>query len=112
MKKKEPSTNGDNGKDSLGRFEQGNKYGMGNPFAKKTAQLRAALLNTVTPDDVAVVIKVLIRLARGGDLVAVKELLDRAVGRPVEADLYEKLENLEHIINELERQNKCACKAT
>ena len=99
MKKKEPSTNGDNGKDSLGRFEQGNKYGMGNPFAKKTAQLRAALLSAITPDDMAVVIKILISKARGGDLVAVKELLDRAVGRPVEADLYEKIEDLEHIIN-------------
>jgi hypothetical protein len=107
MKKKEPSTNSDNGKDSLGRFEQGNKYGMGNPFAKKTAQLRAALLNTVTPADVAVVIKVLIRLARGGDLVAIKELLDRAIGKSLECDLLEKIETLEKAVNEFERANKC-----
>ena len=110
--KKVPSTNGDNGKDSLGRFEQGNKYGMGNPFAKKTAQLRAALLSAITPDDMTVVIKILISKARDGDLVAVKELLDRAVGKPTESDLFERFESLERDIDAMERQNKCTCKTT
>jgi hypothetical protein len=35
---------------SNGRFAKGNRGGPGNPFARKTAQLRQALVDAVTPD--------------------------------------------------------------
>ena len=35
-----------------GRFTMGNKGGPGNPFARKVAALRQALLDSITPEDI------------------------------------------------------------
>ena len=102
MKKKPArSTTASYGKDEQGRFVKGNKCAKGNPFAKKVAQLRAALLSAITPADVRAIIKKLVKQARSGDLAAAKEVFDRAVGRPVELDFLEKLENLERMLDEI-----------
>jgi len=93
--------NGAIGRDESGRFTLGNAGGPGNPFAKRVAALRAALLSAITPTDIKVIIKKLIKQARGGDLAAAKEVLDRAVGRPVELDFLEKIENLERMLDEI-----------
>lgn len=88
--KKEANGNGNgNGRHSNGKFKKGEyKGGPGNPFAKKTAALRAALLNTVTVEDVEEVVRQLIMQARSGDQTAIHEFLDRVIGRskPAEDD--------------------------
>jgi hypothetical protein len=96
----EPSANGDNGKDPQGKFAPGNKYGRGNPHAARVSKLRAALLKAVKPTDIKAVIKKLLEQAKGGDADAMKELLDRSIGRPVETDLIERLERLEQLLEE------------
>jgi len=106
MRKKQPTETGSNGRDRKGRFASGNKYAKGNPYAKRVAQLRSALLAAITPADVKAIVKKLIEQAKSGDMVAIKEVLDRAVGKPVEADLFEKLESLERIIDELRNESQ------
>ena len=95
-----------NGHDEQGRFTRGNSCARGNPFAKKVARLRSALLQAITPADVRAIIKKVIKRARGGDLAAAKEVFDRAVGRPVELDFLEKIENLERILDEIAGPDK------
>ena len=87
--------NSSDGRDGGGRFAPGNKGGPGNPHAKKVGRLRAALLETVTEEDMKAVAAQLVAMARGGNLPAIKELIERTLGRPVEADLLERLEQLE-----------------
>ena len=111
-KKPSPSTDGLNGRNENGKFTENNRFGHGNPFAKKTAQLRAALLSAITPDDMIAIIKITIVKARRGQIAAIREVFDRAIGKSLESDLLEKIETLEKAVNEFERANKCTCKAT
>ncbi len=90
-----PSTHGDNGRGSDGRFGPGNTLGRGNPLAGQAARLRAALFDAVSEADLRAVVAALIAKAKGGDVRAVAELLDRTIGRPTEADLLARLEALE-----------------
>jgi hypothetical protein len=72
------------GRDSKGRFAKGNKGGPGNPFARKVAELRAALVNFVTEDDMKHLAFVLKMRAEGGDMVAMKLLFQYVLGKPTE----------------------------
>ena len=81
-----PSPGGGNGRDGRGRFMKGNPGGPGNPFARRVAQLRAALLNVVTPEDIAGMAQHLLAMAKIGDLPAIKLLFLYAVGRPVDVE--------------------------
>jgi len=49
------------------------------------AELRAALLDAITPEDVAAIIRALIAQARDGDIPAIRELFDRVFGRPAQS---------------------------
>jgi hypothetical protein len=71
-------------RDSKGRFTKGNKGGPGNPFARKVAELRAALVNFVTEDDMKHLCFVLKMRAEGGDMVAMKLLFQYVLGKPAE----------------------------
>src|SRR5688572_822529 len=96
--------NNADGRDGSGRFAPGNKGGPGNPFARKVGLLRSALLETVTEDDMKAVAVKLVEMARAGHLPAIKELLERTLGRPIEADFLERLEQLEkHLTQAQER---------
>ena len=53
----------------------------GNPLANRTARLRAILLDTVSDDDFRAVVAKLVAMAKAGDLVAIRELLDRTLGK-------------------------------
>jgi hypothetical protein len=44
-----PSTTASNGRTGNGRFGPSNKYAKGNPFARRVARLRSALLKAVKP---------------------------------------------------------------
>jgi hypothetical protein len=72
------------GRDAGGRFAQGNVGGPGNPFARRVAALRRALLRTVSEQDVQDLASRLLVSARGGDVAAMKLLLAYVLGRPAE----------------------------
>lgn len=79
---------GDGGRDALGRFAPGNGGGKGNPNARHVADLRQALLAAVSPEAIRDVAGVLLSRALAGDVAAIRELLDRTVGKatlPIEA---------------------------
>ena len=71
-----------NGHDAKGRFAKGNAGGPGNPFGRKLAANRAAILEAVTPEDVRLIMGVLREKALAGDLAAAKLVLQYAVGKP------------------------------
>jgi hypothetical protein len=75
-----PQTEG--GRDANGRFAQGNPGGPGNPYYRRQAQLKRILLASVTEEDIQSVMQVLVGLARGGDLAAIKQFLEYVVGKP------------------------------
>jgi hypothetical protein len=96
------STVGSNGgQDKRGRFVKGNKHGQGNPLAGRAAKLRAVLLQKVTDKDIAEITDRLIKMAKDGDLAAIKEILDRTVGKPGQVEMYERIEQLESKLAEL-----------
>lgn len=64
-----------------GRFLPGCPGGPGSPVARRTAELRAALLDAVSIDDLRGIIAKLIEQARGGDVLAAREVLDRLFGK-------------------------------
>jgi hypothetical protein len=77
------------GHDAKGRFAPGNKCARGNPFARRMAELRSALLESATPERLKKLGERLYREAVGDrysapDLEAAKLWLTYCVGRPVE----------------------------
>ena len=82
----QPSPNGDNGRDGGGRFVKGNAGGPGNPHAASVARLRARIVEAVTDGDLADVVRALVQAAKAGEPWAVRELLDRLIGKPKAAD--------------------------
>jgi len=93
-----------NGRDNNGRFTPGNPGGPGNPHAGSVSKLRAAILRAVDEGDIEAIIKKLVQQARGGDLPAVKELLDRCVGNPGSGDLIERIEALEAVAEQMQAE--------
>lgn len=79
-----PSTNGGNGgdRDARGRFTSGNSGGPGNPHVKAVAAWRSALTRVVSPADIEAVLRKLLECAKAGEPWAIKELLDRCLGKP------------------------------
>jgi hypothetical protein len=75
----------DSGRDAAGRFVKGNAGGTGNPFARRVARLRSALLDAVTEGDLQAVARRLVLQAKNGDVAAAKLLLLYTVGRPAES---------------------------
>lgn len=69
-------------RDSQGRFLPGCRPGPGNPFSRQANTLRAELYKAVTVDDFKAIAAKLVELARAGEKWAIKELLDRLIGRP------------------------------
>lgn len=82
QKKYNPSTKGDNGRDAKGRFVPGWKGGPGNPHAAAVGAWRSALAEAVTPEDIRQVTDKLVSEAKAGESWAVRELLDRCLGKP------------------------------
>ena len=78
-----------------GRFAPGNAGGPGNPYAARVGELRSALIDAVKPGDLKAIAKALVEAAKGGDVAAAKVVFERVLGRPLEADILERLEALE-----------------
>jgi hypothetical protein len=88
-----------------GRFAKGNPGGPGNPHARRAARLRAAMYKAVTPADLRDVISALLSSAKGGDVSAAKELMQRLLGPPEAIDLLERLAALETKIEQAASNN-------
>ena len=93
-----------NGRDGAGRFAPGNRLAKGNPHARRAQELRAALFEAVTPEDLREVVLRMVQDAKDGDHQARKELFDRTLGKPVEADLIERISELEQLLVERTQQ--------
>lgn len=87
-----------NGRDKAGKFTPGNKFAKGNPANRKVQVLREEMLRAITPEDIREVIASLIAQAKAGDLDAIREFLNRAVGK---ADSFTSLVTVEVIQREL-----------
>lgn len=72
-----------NSRDAKGRFAPGNAGGPGNPFARRVAQLRAALINSVSEEDIKQIAERLLAQARAGVRDAIKLLFQYVLGKPV-----------------------------
>lgn len=77
-------------------FSKGGKGGPGNPCSKQVNRFRIAIINAVTADDVRDIIKELVRQAKGGYLPAIKELLNRLIGK---APAFDTLHVIEQVHN-------------
>ena len=75
----------DGGRDARGRFAKGNLGGPGNPFARKVAALRTALIASVSEEDMRAIAEQLVVSARLGDLAAIKLLFQYVLGKPAAA---------------------------
>ncbi|HMF10648.1 MAG TPA: hypothetical protein VKE94_00025 [Gemmataceae bacterium] len=71
------------GRGANGRFAAGNPGGPGNPYARKVAELRQALVNFVTAEDMKEIALVLKEKAKMGNLAAIKLLYQYALGKPL-----------------------------
>src|SRR5262249_3877820 len=71
------------GRDSRGRFALGNRGGVGNPFARQVAALRARMLAYCTPERMDRLIEKLFAMAYEGDRGAAKLILSYSLGKPV-----------------------------
>ncbi|MSQ94786.1 MAG: hypothetical protein EXR98_09555 [Gemmataceae bacterium] len=79
-------------RDEKGRFSFGNKGGPGNPFARKVAALRQALLESISPEDIQNVAARLLDLAKDGNVQAAKLLLAYTIGKPQPAPEPDRLD--------------------
>jgi hypothetical protein len=70
------------GRGSNGLFAKGNTLASGNPQAKRAAELRKALRDATTEEDVKSVWKALTAAAIGGDVIAIRIYLEHTIGKP------------------------------
>jgi hypothetical protein len=73
------------GREGNGRFARGNKGGPGNPYARQVAELRRAVVQTMTPDDLREIIVALMFRAKAGNVSAAKLLLQYGLGTPIDS---------------------------
>jgi hypothetical protein len=73
------------GRTSKGTFAAGNQFARGNPNARKMAALRAALLESMTPERMKALGERLYTAAMAGNWIAAKLLLAYAIGKAPEA---------------------------
>ena len=85
-------------RDERGRFLPGNPGGPGRP--PNTREHRAAMVQAVTPKDIAAIMQALVDRAKAGDVQAAKIVLERFFGRPADGDLLERVEALEVMADE------------
>jgi hypothetical protein len=76
---------GPNGRSPDGRFALGNQAATGNPINRRMKELRRALLDSTSPEDVKAVGQTLWELATGGDVQAARVWLEFVIGKPPQA---------------------------
>jgi hypothetical protein len=73
------------GRDAAGRFIAGNRYGKGNPHARRMAALRQAFLDAATEERMRTLGEKLYAAAIAGDWQATGLFLRFVIGRPADA---------------------------
>jgi hypothetical protein len=76
---------GSSGRLEHGRFAPGNRFGRGNPHAKRMCELRKVMLDSIEDGTIEAATRKLGELAATGDVAAIKLLFEYAIGRPVQA---------------------------
>jgi hypothetical protein len=82
--------------ESNGRFARGNKGGPGNPFARRSAELRALFQDELTNDDLRGLARAMIERGKKGDVSAAKLTLLYGLGKPAAAVEPDRVEIEEH----------------
>jgi hypothetical protein len=82
--------------ESNGRFARGNKGGPGNPFARRTAELRALFQDEMSDNDLRGLARAMIDRAKKGDVAAAKLTLHYALGKPAAAVEPDRVDIEEH----------------
>lgn len=78
----DPSTNGGNGgRDARGRFVKGNGGGPGNPKARDVARMRDVFRSACSDADILTLARKLIAMGKRGNIFAMREVLDRVLGK-------------------------------
>ncbi len=98
---KAPSPNGGNGgRDTAGRFTKGNPGGPGNPMGRRVAELRRALLDAVSEEDVRALAAALLEKAKAGEVAAARLIMPYLVGPPpdLDAEVEARLEAIEGML--------------
>ena len=70
------------GREANGRFATGNPGGPGNPFARKVAALRSAIVEAISEEDIKEIVAVLKQKAKEGSTAAIKLIFQYAIGKP------------------------------
>jgi hypothetical protein len=83
------------GRDAKGRFAKGNGLGRGNPFARRVAALRSALLEEVDDEKFRRMVRDLVEMALSKDLAAMKLVFQYVLGRPTPMVNPDDLDRLE-----------------
>lgn len=94
-----------NGRQSNGRFGKGNPGGPGNPYSKRVAAIRQALMEAADPEKIKAAVVALLDQAVAGDRAALAEILDRTIGKPTSADLLERIEAIEAILEKRDERH-------
>ena len=74
-------------RDRAGQFLPGVRRGPAHGVPAKYRIWRETLAATITADDLAAVLRTMLDAAKSGDIVACREILDRCLGRPLQAHL-------------------------
>ncbi len=77
------------------RFKKGNKFGRGNPFARKSSEIRAAMYRAASPEVTVEIMEKVVAMSKQGDIAAIKEYFSRLLGPSVAVDIIERIEKLE-----------------
>ncbi len=90
-----------------GRFTKGTRGGPGGSrLAAKVSALRIALLDAVSQEDIKGIASALVEKAKGGDVPAAREVLERCLGKPEATDLAIQLERIEERLQEAKEKKK------
>ena len=77
-----PEDNRDPERHPKGTFRHGNRGGPGNPFARRVAKLRQAMLEECAEEDLRGITRAMINLAKRGDKAAAKLVFQYTLGKP------------------------------
>src|SRR5262245_3366204 len=83
------------GRDTKGRIARGNGVGCGNPFARRVAALRSALLEEVDEEKFRRMVRDLVEMALDKDLAAIKLVFHYVLGKPTPMVNPDDLDRLE-----------------
>jgi hypothetical protein len=107
-----PAPEPNEGRDAGGRFAKGNPGGPGNPFPRRVAAIRRAMLNCVTDEDIVAITKAVIEEAKSGNIAAAKLIFQYVLGKPGSMTDLEWTERLDMMPQDLPVQSESVASDT